>query len=186
VNELVLEYQSNCWDTRPFLDLDTGRTFAYREQVPVPLDRPFESPMWWKEMGIDVYCNDGLTAVRAQVWSVDNARWDSIEAEIRSDKPLDVGKWAPSSKFIARDPETGEAFPFIPATFLFRTVDGSPGILQVLKNSDEPPGVKLRYRLFTGGPAPIQHPLTPEAPAPKNLSYGPVMKAILASPRSTD
>ena len=67
----------------------------------------------------------GLTA-----WEIDQARWDTIGAEIKQDKPLKMGRPA-SGLLLHFDEQKNNYDPTAVAVFLFVTRESSYGILFV-------------------------------------------------------
>jgi hypothetical protein len=71
-----------------------------------------------------------------------------------------------------RDPKS------FPATFLFKTRDGTAGVLQILGETDNPRSVKIRYKLVQNGVT-TATPVNLPPVAAQNLSFGPVMERVI-------
>jgi hypothetical protein len=163
VHEVVLP-ASRGWDSRSYLDLDTGVILARNQgwEDGVPEDRNLS----WSELsGYEVSVSiayklderdvprpsPGSTEVQA--WQIPDERFDAIDAEVKDGGELDLGKRLVRSGF-----EWRPWFEY-PATFLFITMQNSRGIIQFLGPSEEGKlDIRLRYRLWEGGatkPAPL-------------------------------
>lgn len=163
VRTVFLPY-TEAWNVPAFLDFDTGRILTRGEGNigggSFNLDRwyvqsPFDAsvlamvPHPKTQPQKFVYTLQGHDT---HVWHVSNQRWKTIAHEIAADQgPIRLGRQGPHSSF---DPWVGKG-PFAtigaytwPSTYIFNTRDGRWGICQMLKSSNHPPGVKLRYRMF--------------------------------------
>jgi formylglycine-generating enzyme required for sulfatase activity/beta-lactamase regulating signal transducer with metallopeptidase domain len=201
----VLLSPSDLFDTKTWIDFDTGKTYALFEggHALKYLDTA-DLLRWLATTGIDANATTfvknpeeknpqktkyiyGLSPQDLTAWPVDNARWDTLDTELASGKPLDLGKLSPRRSLESVDLKTGEyEFGKLPSTFLFITREGGRGILQILASSDDPPGIKFRYRMFQGfpgepGTAPVSPPTTPP-----NLSFSAETKLTLHAPASPE
>jgi len=133
---------------RRFIDLDTGVLFT----PPVDVDGSDETFVidWMRKQGIDVMGNGGLLASDMIILVSERVFWENIApAGIR--ERLSRGVRGTLNGISG----SGE----LPGTYLFQTREGGAGILQVLGYSDDPRGIRIRYRLIeteldTADPAP--------------------------------
>jgi beta-lactamase regulating signal transducer with metallopeptidase domain len=127
---------------RTFKDLDTGR------ESPWPASLPAESRVkedevaaFAKRQGFDLrgteFTAPGsgrryyvLQGLGLRAWQIDNARFHSIEQELRAGKAPKLDRPA-GDLLIHVDPKTGVGQPETKATFLFVTREGSTGVLQL-------------------------------------------------------
>jgi serine/threonine protein kinase/WD40 repeat protein len=72
---------------------------------------------------------------------------------------------------------TSELNDLNPDTFLFKTREGGRGVLQILAFTDNPRGVKLRYKLVQGGATQVAAVAKP-APADTKPVFGPELKSV--------
>jgi len=137
-------------NARSYLDLDTGKTFEYGESTPEDF---IGSRRWIDDKGVDLMCEtrspaDGFVAYNLVVRPTN----DSI------DQPREFAVLREQFSSIEAQPfelvTVGATFP---KTYLFRTHDGTMGVLEISAASDDPHGLKLRYRLV---PEPPKAPLT--------------------------
>ncbi len=155
--------QSVYWNGKAHLDLDTGRVFRQYEGMKTtdwgpPAEFGTRSSTWNRHNGIDIRCQGSLDGVDLQLWLVDDSRWDTIEAEIQKDEPLQLGREATSS--LVRFEKTWTDFkPDELATFLFTTRDGGRGIIQVFPKDTDADRFRVRYRMWlTTQPMPVAPP----------------------------
>ena len=99
--------------------------------------------MWCAQSGVDAIAEEPksgpvLWGKRCGFAKVETARWDTI-------KPARVVKELIGNN-VAGQAEVPNRRS-VPATFLFKTRDGSRGVLQISGFSDNPPGMKIRYKL---------------------------------------
>jgi len=92
-----------------------------------------------RALGISAKLN-GVVGIDTAISPVDNQKWDEISANLIAEK------------FYNADTSGLERFPAqyrepLPLTWLFRTHEGTMGILQITGFTDNPSGVKLRYKL---------------------------------------
>ncbi len=145
------------WNGKSYLDLDTGRVFRQYEGLKATdweQRDVFGSRIgaWYRQNGIDVRYQGSFEGVDVLLWLVDDSRWDTIEADIRKNETLVLGREATGS--LARFVESRTDFKYDDlATFLFTTRERGRGIIQVFpkdKNSDQR---RLRYRMWlSAGP----------------------------------
>ena len=81
------------------LDFDTGRIFTQYEGIKStdwgePAELGSRIDTWYRRNGIDVRCQGSVYGVDLQLWLIDNSRWDTLEAEVRKDEPLQLGREA--------------------------------------------------------------------------------------------
>ncbi len=190
VHEVTLESQG-LWDAKAHLDFDSGLVTSLLQR-PSGVD---QSVSWLAAMGIDVIASTvfgnrdltdpfcSLDGWDVQAWPIENARFDTIEAEVASGQPIDVGRWGPTGNLAPRDLATGAAqYRSYPATFLFHTREEGAGILQIVESLDQGRQVKLKYRMFQGRVA--KTPSTKPLPAPvdSGLQFGSVIERTLSAP----
>jgi beta-lactamase regulating signal transducer with metallopeptidase domain len=126
-----------------FQDLDTGRRSQWPTELPAPEQAAPEAvAAWATREGYDLRGIDyrppgsvrGAFAIQGlglRAWQIDNRRYETIEAELRTGKPLELGRPA-GDLLMDFDPQTGTYHPENEATFLFVTRDGATGVLQVI------------------------------------------------------
>ena len=155
---------------RSQLDLDTGRAFALYEGMTAAdwgprADQGSRLTAWNRRNGIDVYCQGFVEGWDLYLWLVDDARWDTLDAEIQRDQPLQLGREATSS--LVRFEKTWTDFKYDKlATFLFTTRDGGRGIIQVFPRDPDADRYRLRYRMWEQAEAkPPAKPPVPESVA---------------------
>jgi hypothetical protein len=141
VAEVVLE-RNTIADAPSALDFETGRTYEYHEGIEFggpEKQRWLSSTKWEIKKGIDLEAGEGRDL---HVWLIDNSRWDSLDAEVRSNKPLAIGReeysmWTLGNKLKAEQTKT----------YLFTTREGSRGVLRVHRSPDEA-RPRFEYRLW--------------------------------------
>jgi hypothetical protein len=156
------------------LDLDTGRVFAYLEGTKnaapgQPADFESRINSWYRRNGIDVRCQGAVDGMDLQLWLIDDNRWDSLEAEIQKNGPLELGREA--THYMTRFDKTWTDFKYDElATFLFTTREGGRGIVQVFPKDPDADRVRVRYRMWSAAPAnpgarpPAAEPRTTQPP----------------------
>ncbi len=130
------------------LDFDTGRIFEDLEGINTPdSERPdgFGQRVhrWYHRNGIDVHCEGLVKGLDLQVWVIDAGRWDTLEAEIQKDGPLELGR-----EVISDLTPFGDEL----ATFLFTTREGGRGIVQVFPKDPATDQYRIRYRKWETAP----------------------------------
>jgi RNA polymerase sigma-70 factor (ECF subfamily) len=182
-------------DSKTTIDFDTDTVSSSLDQGPQSFApfKPSAPPTDWVN-GNDAFCITYSDPTRnwvygqdVEAWRIDNARWDSIESEVRSGQALDLGRGGVLNDFHVRSQEmrtpTNPNLP--PATFLFITRERGRGIIQILGSFSSPPCVKFRYRMFQDPEHPAEAKARPAPPAPRpDLAFGPEIKVTLASPVS--
>jgi hypothetical protein len=134
------------------LDFDSGRTFAlYEGNKAAEADRsdPTASHVaWYRRNGIDIHQQGSTEGIDLHLWLVDDSRWATLEAEVRKDEPLPLGREATDT--LARFEKNWTDFKFGElATFLFTTREGGRGIVQVFPRDPDGDRYRLRYRVWT-------------------------------------
>jgi len=128
-----------------FLNLDTGKRLAVPDNFP--------SFLWLRHMGPDLgveFAGNGMSLVSVDLAlnSVSQQEWDTLTAEAF---PQDLQGDEPGDEVIARDGiryHRYDSRPELPMTYSFQTLEGAQGLLQVVEYTEEPRGVKLRYKIF--------------------------------------
>jgi hypothetical protein len=136
--------QSVYWNGKSHLDFDTGRVFQQYEGTTTaywgqPAEFGSRIAAWYQRNGIDVRCQGRAEGVDLRHWLIDDRRWDSLEAEIQSGVPLELGREATGSV---------SGFGNGLATFLFTTREGGRGIVQVFPKDTDADRYRLRYRMW--------------------------------------
>jgi hypothetical protein len=140
------------WNGKSHLDFDTGRVFQQYEGITTaywgqPADFGARITTWHRHHGIDVQCQGPADGLDLQLWLIDDSRWDTLEAEIRIEEPLKLGREATSS--LSRFEKHWTDFRFDkPATFLFTTREGGRGVVQVFPRDIDADRYRLRYRMW--------------------------------------
>ncbi len=172
------------------IDLDSGVLYTF----PVDLKFDDESVLaWCRKNGVDAIgevggTRGGLGPVDAAVISATTEMWAASSAEIR--KQIASEPAAPfDTSYMMRTAKDE-----VPATWLFRTREGGMGILQIVGFTEDPKGVKIRYKMVreaAGDDGVGQSPTSPCQPAERLVQalraedQGAV-DAILESHRSFD
>ncbi|HVU88729.1 MAG TPA: hypothetical protein VHD36_15515 [Pirellulales bacterium] len=124
------------------LDLDTGRAYEYLEGLhhnAGDAEKQLSHVKWATSHGVDVIQH---VLRDVHLWMIANERWDSLDSEVRSGKPLDRGNEA-SDLFLPN----GET----QATFLFTTREGAQGALRLVLADGIKGNRTLQYRLWNRG-----------------------------------
>ena len=141
-----------------WLDLDTGRqmplSFPDDEAAKLALFRTNGLDV----MGIVTKEEIGLACREMVVRQVEGSRWDRATAEeiVSETTTAPVGSEANAVLVITTSPRRT-------VTRFFRTREGGHGILQIIGQSENPLGVKIRYKLVQTASGPNAGPL-PDAP----------------------
>jgi hypothetical protein len=140
------------WNGKSHLDFDTGRILSKYEGIKTadwgqPAEFGSRISTWYRQNGIDVRCQGSADGNDLQLWLIDESRWDTIEAEIQKNEPLQLGREATSS--LVRFEKTWTDFKYDElATFLFTTREGGRGIVQVFPKDKDADRYRLRYRMW--------------------------------------
>ena len=136
IERVVNHTGSNC-----FIDLDTGEVRTPPKEV---FAQGSQAAMRWTEQhGIDAggFVADpgrGLIGFDMVAVPVSDKSWSGIQV-------YSLQEMVASSK--PGNPVYLSAGPTLPTTFLFATREGGMGVLQITGFTDNPPGVKIRYKL---------------------------------------
>ena len=154
------------------IDLDTGTLHT----PPANLRNEQELNHWIRAVGADAVgvLGNGLSGRDMLLCTVQNVRWDE-------DRPaMDMLDWfsrtmpsSPGTEISAEMPGKGP----LPVTYQFKTREGATGLLQIVGFSEDPPGVKIRYKLVqkeraTGsasGPGGCSRPVPDKAAGPSQI-----------------
>lgn len=127
------------------LDLETGRSVAQE-----PFERfKFRAAAimaWIRSKGLDISCNvwsSGAACVTydMSIVAVNGKCWDEItENELINNPALAPGRHAPRRLLVLGGNR--------PDTYIFRTGEGTLGMLQIVGMSQDRRGVKIRYKLI--------------------------------------
>jgi hypothetical protein len=184
VHEVELQFDGYV-NARSYIDFDTGRLYQFQEGISADEAKAKDhGPVmrrWFRRSGVDAHCNASVTGDDLQLWLIDNARWDTLESEIRSGRPLNLGREA--TYFLVpfgrqntdwRQNELG--------TFLFITREGGRGVIQTFpRENDATYSHRLRYRIW--GEKQGHDPAPPVQKAPRDESeWGPERIGILRPP----
>jgi len=129
-------------DTTHWLDLDTGRqmplSFPDDEAAKLALFRTNGLDL----MGIVTKEEIGVACREMVVRKVEGSRWDRASAQeiVSETASTPVGSGADAVAVITTSPRRK-------VTMFFRTREGGHGILQIIGQSQNPLGVKIRYKL---------------------------------------
>jgi tRNA A-37 threonylcarbamoyl transferase component Bud32 len=130
---------------RRFIDFDTGRQFAAAEFFgPKAEPSPEETQKWWKQNGLDAM-GDTSPAIRGLVGLELIAA--PVPAEEWNMAPARLEYYLASSS--PGTPATMSGKGDLPATFVIKTRQGTRGVLQITGFTNNPPGIRIRYRLAT-------------------------------------
>jgi hypothetical protein len=133
--------------SKTYLDFDTGKTFARSDGSSLDY---LASRQWVREHGVDLMCEsrdpaNGLIS------------YDTVVR--KSDSPIDK---PPIYSALKRIFDRAEAQPFdmitpgaeLPRTYLFKTSDGAMGVFEICAVTENPSGLKMRYRIVPEPPKP--------------------------------
>jgi hypothetical protein len=129
-----------------YVDLDAGKLFT----------RPEEGlglQQWFRQQGIDALCDvdapvSGLLGIDMVIWPMPDTTWETLGPKELSEQGLGGSAKPPF-------PVSMSAAGKLPATFVFRTRQGGVGILQIVGFTEQPRGVKIRYKMVQGAAAPL-------------------------------
>ncbi len=141
-------------DGQEALDLDTGTVF----KQPKDMDQWSEEGLvqWVKENGVDLFVDHGpggvwglmtTTDAELRLARLENNKWGAISTEelvrVLSGRStlLQIAMYGRMKAYVPPK----EAQP--PMTFAFKTSSGGMGLLQITGFTDNPRGVKIRYKL---------------------------------------
>jgi beta-lactamase regulating signal transducer with metallopeptidase domain len=168
VTEVTLAHATDGWNG-DYLDFDSGKRLRIPQEIKEITggQRIPRSNQWFRQNGVDVgtfwgWTLEGDKFIRLQnahscfVWPVDNARWETIEQEIRENHPLSLG-----------DPQSGfgniEEKSKTPLTYLIRTREGGVGMVQLLGFNADMSGIRIRYKMLVKAKDAVQ-PASPDQP----------------------
>ncbi len=149
-----------------FIDLDTGRLFTPPPTL-VPTDTNAFYP-WLRTNGVDAMGETsksirGMVGMGLIARPIPKERWETITAgDIVSDDILRTGTFASTAILSAK----GE----LPETFLFKTMEGGYGVLQIVGFNDEPRGTKIRYKMLQVSESRQSHLGDPKFTFPNGLT----------------
>jgi hypothetical protein len=168
VIERVLPSSAPC--RMQYFQFHTGKVFTIGDGPSDKTDHAEDYRRAEETGGLDVSViggKDGLQlAGRGCVFTRDKSpNWDTMAAEAAV-RTLRRESWLNGVVEVKQKD--------FPATYLFKTARGECGLLQILGVSDEPLGMKFRYKLVEGVAA------SPATPASAHIpSFGPVIERVL-------
>lgn len=143
------------WDTKAYLDLASGKISMTADAHKADLWVNRSSQADTHREFFELY------SFSIRSWQIDNVRFDRIEDEVRSGKPLELGKYGPSSNLSPTNLTTGKTdYWLFPVTYLVETVHGQPAIVQVVSKSADGEGLHVRYRLWPPTASKTSQPLS--------------------------
>jgi hypothetical protein len=167
VHEVELQF-AGYLNAKSHIDFDTGRLYQFKEGITAEETRSTDDAHVMRRQDL-------------QLWLIDNNRWDTLQNEIRSGRPLELGREV--TYFLVpfgrrntewHDNELG--------TFLFITREGGRGIVQCFpREHDDTSSQKIRYRMW--GEKAAHLAATPERMARRDESeWQPERVGILRGP----
>lgn len=180
VQEVELE-SLRYWNAKSHFDFDTGRTYEYLSDVDGATSEKLIDSVyrWYSDNGIDMRVSGGGDGEDLHLWLVDNGRWDTIDDEVRSGRPLPLGREA-TDHLIPFGKNRMDFRPNELGTFLFTTREGGRGIVQVFPRAERTSAVRLQYRMWGGKDTEPAKADTPIKGA--KTSFGPPVTVTLESP----
>lgn len=134
------------FDRHLLLELREGVVELPRTMSPGDTDRL--TNQWCRENRIDaIAAGWKLSSRQVHIWQIENACWDSIEQQIQSGTRLTLGVERSSFQPVRIDESADEFSPSETTTYLFTTIDGGQGILQLPARRLEEP-MFFRYRMW--------------------------------------
>ena len=130
-------------DAPSCLDLDNGQMDQCLRGVRVKSPEAYgrQRRKWFREHGIDLTVENEHDL---HIWQIDNSRWESLNSEVSSHKPLLLGREAHS--LVPKD-EDGYR-PNEIGTFLFVTREGSCGVMRAHPVDSSQKRRRIEYRLW--------------------------------------
>ena len=142
------------WNGKSYIDFDTGRLYENLQDVRVRAEdwHNFDNrgpaiKSWYRQKGIDARRHSFVDGVDLYLWLIDNSRWYTIEAEIKTGNPLALGTESTSS-WLRNDSDSQVAQGDELTTFLFTTREGGRGIVQVFPKDTSADQIRVRYRMW--------------------------------------
>ncbi|HET6327362.1 MAG TPA: hypothetical protein VFG04_21955 [Planctomycetaceae bacterium] len=151
VHEVELQFDSYV-NANSYIDFDTGRLYQSRQGISGAEAKSDDFVRvlhrWLRDTGVDAHCNASIMGDDLEVWLIDNNRWETLQSEIHTGHPLDLGREATYilEPFGRRNTDlqrnqTG--------TFLFITREGGRGVVQTLPGeNDDSSSRRIRYRMW--------------------------------------
>jgi serine/threonine protein kinase/LysM repeat protein len=134
--------------TNVAIDLDSGRVLSFPAEL---WNAGFsKQDQWAKDNGADavgwvVGDNPRLAGIGMAAVPVPADAWNTVAAKQIAEETDNIGPSDQTHPLIMQPVQT--ALPDLPVVWLFKTRDGSYGVLQITGFTDNPRGVKLRYKL---------------------------------------
>jgi serine/threonine protein kinase len=127
------------------IDLDAGELLR-----PPAEFRGASDLEWLRSSGADAVAVEGkgLRAFDVQIVPIDNSCWNDVRGAW-CDQLLGMKVGSDSETTAVYDMFSTDRFP---AAYIFRTREGCKGALQILGFTENPAGVKIRYKLVSGRP----------------------------------
>jgi hypothetical protein len=173
---MEIQFQNQSLANVPWaLDMETGRIYEPLEGIqhaPKEKFEPFDVKKWLDRNRIDI-CGGDVRGVH--LWLIDNARWESLDSEVASGRPLNMGREAfDISERDNNAPGKGVG------TFLFTTREGSRGVMRV-QHFEDAKATKYEYRLWNRR-EPIELREWPHASEGKPGTWQPAKLVLLKEP----
>jgi serine/threonine protein kinase len=151
------------------LDLDTGVAI----RLPYVSDKTHPGLAINYNHEYNIVGPSGVNGVVVEVANADQATWDGI-TDLQVFDRLHT-----NSPGVLSGPRTGQADKFLPLTYLFKSATGKIGLLQITGFTDNPRGVKIRYKL-------VQNNVTTVTPVripvvPKQNNFGPIIEMVVTN-----
>jgi serine/threonine protein kinase len=154
-----------------FIDLDTGKLLSPPADLKLPGADPRNQEAflaWVRESGIDAMGETslsvkGLVGMELIARPVPGPLWEKLTPQaLPADAAFSSQRTAATATHLSAKGE-------LPETFLFKTREGGVGLLQITGFTENPHGVKIRYKLVQATPA-------------NGRTFGPVIERELPDP----
>ena len=139
---------SSIGTTNVAIDLDSGRVLSFPAEL---WNAGFsKQDQWAKDNGADAVGwvagdNPRLAGIGMAAVPVPAGAWNTVTAKQIAEETANIGPSDQTHPLIIQPVQT--ALPDLPVVWLFKTRDGSYGVLQITGFTGNPRGVKIRYKL---------------------------------------